>query len=303
MAFGPLQTRSKDGVVQTYETALSKPSLSYLCRPEATSVTFDRTGSKLAVTFLSYYPTIYGLTDPIPLAICSGHNHPDGTPVLEGERTYVNSCTMKHGSFGGPGLDSDEYYSAGSDDFCAYIWKIPSIDELTYLRETVTADVWKSEGSERIAFTAFPTKDRHIPVDLSTPLCRLRGHKSIVNTALFHPYLPLILTAGVERHILLHSATSIASCVENLQFTPREVRQLPGPNMEDRRRMIRALTSGIDLDDDANTIALFDEILRSEGETDVFDTRRWDPDSDEEPDDNNSSEDEDSESSGVYLNE
>lgn len=96
-----------------YVTALSKRSLSYLCRPEATSVVFDRTGafafywpnrekgadlglgSRLGVTFLNYFPTIYSINDSEPLAICTGRNRPDGTPVGDGERTYINSCTMK----------------------------------------------------------------------------------------------------------------------------------------------------------------------------------------------------------------
>ncbi|KAF7796301.1 hypothetical protein EIP86_007478 [Pleurotus ostreatoroseus] len=325
MAFGPEAGRRTGGVVQTYVTALSKTSVSHLARPEATSVTFDRTGSKLAVTFLSYYPTIYSLADPLPLAVCSARTRPDGSPIPAGERTYTNVCTMKvsvrtdtayppssgyrrpfnvhyrlmisyvqHGSFGGPGLDSDEYYSAGSDDFCAYVWKVPGVEELRLARETVSANRWKSLGEERIAFTAFPTKDRHIPVDLSTPLARLAGHKSIVNTALFHPHLPLLLTAGVERHIFIHSPTPNGPCLDEMEPTPTEVRQLPGPSLHSHRIMIRALTSGLAMDDDdASTIALFDEIFRSEGESDVFDTRRWNPDSDEEPEEHDSSDDDD----------
>ena len=76
-----------------------------------------------------------------------------------------------------------------------------------------------------------------------------------------HPYLPLLLTAGVERHIIMHSPTSTCPCAEDMQLTPTEVRELPGPNVNDRRRMIRALTSGRDPDDDENTIALFDEYV------------------------------------------
>lgn len=127
-------------------------------------------------------------------------------------------------------------------------------------------------------FTTLPSRERCIPQELSTPLCRLKGsstllsttsaflifctgHKSIVNTTLMHPYLPLLLTAGVERHILMHSPTSTCPCAEDLQLTPTDVRELPGPNVNDRRRMIRALTSGRDPDDDENTIALFDECV------------------------------------------
>ena len=52
-------------------------------------------GSRLGVTFLNYYPTIYSISDPEPLAICTGRNRPDGTPVGDSERTYINACTMK----------------------------------------------------------------------------------------------------------------------------------------------------------------------------------------------------------------
>lgn len=93
-------------------------------------------------------------------------------------------------------------------------------------------------------------------------LCYLLGHKSIVNSTLWHPHWPYLVTAGVERHIILHSPTSDTPCGVGLSLTPEEVRSLPGPNTEDRRRMIRALTLGREedeYDDDVNTIALFDE--------------------------------------------
>ena len=75
-----------------------------------------------------------------------------------------------------------------------------------------------------------------------------------------HPHLPLILTSGVERHILLHSPTPILPCADDLQRTPTAVRALTGPSRGDRRSlMFRALTSGLEPDGDANTIELFDE--------------------------------------------
>lgn len=51
-------------------------------------------------------------------------------------------CYTQHGSFGGPGLDGDEYYSAGSDDFRAYVWKIPSTETLLEARETLSSEDW-----------------------------------------------------------------------------------------------------------------------------------------------------------------
>lgn len=70
-------------------------------------------GSKLAVTLLvgclffislsishltsqqHYLPTVFAVMDPYPVAVLSGRNLPDGTPVSDGERTYTNSCTIK----------------------------------------------------------------------------------------------------------------------------------------------------------------------------------------------------------------
>ena len=206
---------------------------------------------------------------------------------------------VQHGSFGGPGLDSDEYYSAGSDDFCAYVWKVPGVEELRLARETVSANRWKSLGEERIgmnnspnllfggiayvhlmnSFHRLPDEGQAYtsrPLDPARAACRFvfsshipvvllirttcTGHKSIVNTALFHPHLPLLLTAGVERHIFIHSPTPNGPCLDEMEPTPTEVRQLPGLSLDSHRIMIRALTSGLAMDDDdASTIALFDE--------------------------------------------
>lgn len=42
-----------------------------------------------------YYPTIYSLHDPNPVAVCSARKLPGGDPVPENDRTYSNSCTIK----------------------------------------------------------------------------------------------------------------------------------------------------------------------------------------------------------------
>ena len=69
----------------------------------------------------------------------------------------------------------------------------------------------------------------------------IEGHKSIVNTALFHPYLPQIVTAGVERHITLHSPTPTAPNVNRLERTDEYVRQLPESNPENELRFLHLL--------------------------------------------------------------
>lgn len=50
--------------------------------------------------------------------------------------------SFKRGSFGSAGLDNDELYSAGSEDFRAYVWKIPGLSELAEQRIEISSDEW-----------------------------------------------------------------------------------------------------------------------------------------------------------------
>ncbi|KAG6329968.1 hypothetical protein ID866_9122 [Astraeus odoratus] len=284
MAFGPLSARSNEGIVQTYNTKLSRRSLAYLSNPESSSITFDREGTRLAVTMLHWYPTIYTLSDPHPLAICTGRNNPNGTPVAAGERTYSNSCTMKSGVFGSPGMSEDVLYAAGSDDFRGYVWRIPEVNVLLGLRQEITSEEWYAkEWGNITAFSEGLSSARYVPVEVSTPLCRLNGHRSIVNAIAIHPTLPHIVTSGIERHITLHSPTASSPIAQNLALTPSDVRNLGEYSADDEIRFLRALVGphptlleGMDQsDDESQTISLFDHILREEGEGDVFALRHW----------------------------
>ena len=85
-----------------------------------------------------------------------------------------------------------------------------------------------------------------------------------MNSVLFHPSLLHIVTAGIERHVILHSPTKSSPCTQDLASTPTTVRELPAGTPEDRSRFIRAITLGQGADDsgeDAETIALFDEYV------------------------------------------
>ncbi|KAG1748555.1 hypothetical protein EDB19DRAFT_1682358 [Suillus lakei] len=287
MAFGPLSGRSNGGIVRVYNTKLSRKSARYLSNPESSSLTFDRDGSKLAVTFLHYFPTIYALSDPHPLAICTGRNAPDRTPIPPSQRTYTNSCTMKSGAFGGPGMDEDDMYGAGSDDFRAYVWKIPPLIKLP------SNDWYTREWPDTVAFAEGKWENRYVPFEISTPLARLNGHKSIVNSVAIHPSLLHIVTSGVERQIVLHSPTPSSPAVQNLQPTPPTVRTLQPQDLAAQRTFLRALfgphpTLHEEIEDDEGedeTISLFDHILREEGEADVFTVRRWGEDSEEDSED------------------
>lgn len=83
-----------------------------------------------------------------------------------------------------------------------------------------------------------------------------------MNTALFHPHTPRILTSGIERDILLHSAVK----EDGMEETSRQVRRLPqrddGLGEEQVRRRLLGVEMDSEMDDDEGdeaTIALFDE--------------------------------------------
>lgn len=169
----------------------------------------------------------------------------------------------------------------------------------------------------------------YIPADLSTPHARLNGpslpvsyiryyirwsgHKSIVNTAIFHPHLPVIATSGVERRVRLHNATPSATWADELELTSSTVRGFYDTTEEENRLLIMGSLRGEhatlregdseeDIADEADngTIALFDSwvtcsrfrvnvlispssLLREEEDFDVFQARRWtEADSDSE---------------------
>ncbi|KAJ7741331.1 WD40 repeat-like protein [Mycena metata] len=272
MGFGPLTHRTQNGV---YNTKISRRSAPHLSNPETSSISFNQEGTQLGVTMLHYFPTIYALMDPDPVAVCSAANLPNGTPVPPEQRTYANACTMKHGSFGGPGLDTDTFYMAGSDDFRAYVWALPPPAALEAQRTILSHAEWEAGAHAGIvAFAESSTAPRCVPVQLNTPRARLGGHSSIVNTVLVHPRMLLAATAGVEAGIVLHGA--VDSLLGGMAATSSQTRELgeewvPDPAEEGAERWVEEQTE---------TIELFDHLLQREGQADVFMLRRWRGDGD-----------------------
>ncbi|KAJ3996686.1 WD40 repeat-like protein [Lentinula boryana] len=280
MAFGPRKTRSNEGIVRTFQTTIARRNTKTMSNPEPSSLAFDQEGQKLAVTSLHYYPTIYTLSDPNPIAICTG-NAVERSP---GQRTYSNSCTMKHGCFGraGPSISDVDYYCGGSDDFCSYLWKIPPVEQLIAQREEISVFEWRLDISSTVGFTEKSDSPKFVPTEISTPSAILKGHNSIVNTALIHPQFPLILTAGIESAITLHSPFPSSPFSGQLSLTPQEVRQLPSTATMEEAQVIDSVLLGVDPTDRENaeeaeidTIRLFDRIIRMEGEADPFEVRPW----------------------------
>ncbi|EPQ54415.1 WD40 repeat-like protein, partial [Gloeophyllum trabeum ATCC 11539] len=241
MAFGPLSQRHKNGIVYTYNTTVAKGNR--CSRPEVGSIAFDSEGKRdlLALPGKStvhlpnethafsqhYLPTMYSVTDENPIAICSSTVTPEQQRTTPDTRTYENSCTIKHASFGNMGTRGDNYYATGSDDFRAYAWKIPEVVQLHHMREEIKFEHWEMQsGDHPPAFADYASKNIYIPAELSSPFTRLCGHKSIVNSAVIHPQMPVVLTAGIERDIILHSATSTSPSFEDLDETDTFVRPL-----------------------------------------------------------------------------
>ncbi|KAJ8593007.1 WD40 repeat-like protein [Rhizopogon salebrosus TDB-379] len=294
MAFGSSSTDSDQGIVRVYNTKLSKKSANYLCNPESSSLTFDRDGSKLAVIFVNYFPTIYALSDSHPLAICTSRNAPNGSPIPADERTYAHSfSSVRSGTFGGPGMDEDDMYGAGSDDFRCYLWKIPSLISLQGLRKEITADDWYTqEWPDIVAFTEGTGKreNRYVPFEIGTSLARLNGHQSVVNAVAIHPSLPYIATSGTEFKVLLHSPMPSSPAAQNLLPTSTRVRPLQSHNLQ-IPRALRALFEQNSILRDAviegsekeqEIICMTDECLRIMGGKDVFAVRQiWDDETEE----------------------
>jgi WD repeat-containing protein 22 len=233
----------------------------------------------------------------MPLGICTDLS----SAHLQGSQgpQYRNNSTVKHGSIGGRYSEGgEEYYCAGSDDFRAYIWKLPSSEKLLSLRKQVDSGQWSHENSGQLAFLDRETGDRFLPDNLDTPLSRLTGHRSIVNSTLFHPYFFNIVTAGVESTILVHSATPSSPYVQRFNKTPTEVRARASLQPDDAAELRNALLSDSHLtipgDDNAHAVSesriirMFDLILNQEDTRSLFDSRPIDEDydSDDSSEDN-----------------
>lgn len=93
------------------------------------------------------------------------------------------------------------------------------------------------------------------------------GHNSIVNSTLFHPHFLHVVTAGVEKDIILHSPAPSSPCTQNLQPSPAHVRQLKDEDdPEDRRNYYSSILipDSLNLEREANaaerrTLSLFDQ--------------------------------------------
>ncbi|WFD25965.1 hypothetical protein MNAN1_000938 [Malassezia nana] len=218
-----LAINSNDTIVR-YATRVhcKKSNRMVAASPESTGAQFDPSGRFLAVDLSLYHPVLFATESAEPLAeMSSVALHPHTNPIFARKTPlpademmgYRNSCTIKRGSFGFEAQTGHLYYVAGSDDFRAYGWKIPPMESLLAQRQALSKDAWKNNeavGYDNGWFQSLTDDLLYQPVHLSTPTFTLEGSRSIVNSALCHPTLPMIATAGIERLVRYHYATPMS---------------------------------------------------------------------------------------------
>ena len=113
-------------------------------RMETTGAQFDPSGRFLVADVSLFHPVLYAIGSPEPLATMSSlQRYPHMSPCLpkpvpaslDKYAGYRNSCTVKRGSFGFESQTGHLYYVTGSDDFRAYGWEIPRVEELVAIGE------------------------------------------------------------------------------------------------------------------------------------------------------------------------
>ncbi|SNX85683.1 related to SRP40 - serine-rich protein with a role in pre-ribosome assembly or transport [Melanopsichium pennsylvanicum] len=150
---------SKDAVL-SYHTALMQNSSKrglIAASAETNSICFDPEGRFLASSISRYHPTIYAVNDPDPLVtlqstvaddpIDERHHRLSGVPmgIPSAPKKLSSCCTIKHASFGLETQTGKLHYAIGSDDFRAYVFAIPSKEELMLRREFVNRHDWLHE--------------------------------------------------------------------------------------------------------------------------------------------------------------
>jgi WD repeat-containing protein 22 len=87
-----------------------------------------------------------------------------------------------------------------------------------------------------------------------------------VNTVLIHPTLPALVSAGIERHIILHAPAHASSCADELTRTDTMTRDIAPATASDHARYVDALFANhptlVDADNteaEWETILLFDQ--------------------------------------------
>ncbi|KAA1113130.1 hypothetical protein PGT21_022203 [Puccinia graminis f. sp. tritici] len=258
----------------SFTTNLIKPKPQIrIGHPEISSVTIDPTGQLLGVMMSKWYPTIWSLDDPHPLAVLKSEPTVHGDPQEEGG--FRDVCTIKHGAFSNHIHSDSTYFAGGSDDFRCYGWKLPTISEMERERyEVGNLSDWL--GGTTINTCAYGNRTITVPVTIPKPSLTLHGHRSIPNSLIFHPYLPLICTSGVEKIVKVHSTRQVGwyphqTAHSRAQTTSTTVRKKMNvgdrvPLMFGSSERSRRRSNASPEDEDLETLAMFDALLEREKE-------------------------------------
>ncbi|PLW52472.1 hypothetical protein PCANC_10609 [Puccinia coronata f. sp. avenae] len=297
---GSNPTANLQSCLVSYTTNLMKPKpLFRIGHPEISSVTIDPTGQLLGAMMSKWYPTIWSLDDPHPLAVLKSEPTVDGDAQTQGG--FRDVCTIKHGGFSNHVHSDSTYFAGGSDDFRCYGWKIPSVAEMESQRcEIKSVSDWPGEAT--VDTCAYGSKIYTVPVSISKPSIKLHGHRSIPNSVLFHPYLPLVCTSGVEKLVKVHSARRVGwyahqSTDSRAQMTSTTVRATM--SMADRIPFIfgpshraQQYSAARPEDEDLETLAMFDALLEREKDDHQALWYGLDPSREDDPEDEDEEEEE-----------
>ncbi|WAR60465.1 hypothetical protein PtB15_9B404 [Puccinia triticina] len=271
---GSAPTTNVNRYLVSYTTNLIKPKpLLRIGHPEISSVTIDPSGQLLGVMMSKWYPTIWTMDDPNPLAVLK--SEPTVPVGGESQVGFRDVCTIKHGAFSNKVHSDSTYFAGGSDDFRCYGWKLPAISEMESKRHEVERlSDWMNETTADTF--AYGNKTITVPVTISDTSLKLHGHRSIPNSLIFHPYLPLICTSGVEKLVKVHSARRVGwyphqTSHSRAQPTSTTVRRKM--SVADRIPFIfgpshrsQQLSSARPEEEDLETLAMFDALLEREKE-------------------------------------
>lgn len=194
-----------------YVTGLRKRQHAQIAHPEIASFCFSPDGDHIMTTVTKSCPTLYDLSDPQPIATFH-------------DEAYSNVVTMKHGSIKAEGTFLS--FAAGSDRRLCFIWQIPMLNELKEKRrvESFREFMQRSNSDPTVSYS-----DTHCD-EITTPLAvrkasqTLTGHKSCVNSTIFHPTLPFLFTSGVEKMIKVFSPFSSTRNVDRPLRQPNPIK-------------------------------------------------------------------------------
>ncbi|KAJ3335198.1 hypothetical protein HDU93_006202 [Gonapodya sp. JEL0774] len=230
------------GIVQVYNTHLARGNR-HSIHADCSSVVWNSSGTVLGAVLQRYYPVLYAIGGSEPVCVLTDNGGGLSTAGMneagqEGHDVapqpgFRNCTTVKSPSFGsfgyecsdlvfpaeprrtpGQSQDGQEYFTCGSDDFRGYVWQIPTV---SHMRQN-TRTMLEQEDPTEIYFCSsgrngLPTTYTR-PHTISRALWVLPQHRSIVNSSIWHPTMPWVITSGVEKFIRVHSVVKVESGCE-----------------------------------------------------------------------------------------